>query len=106
MRIIKLKDKYKVESSQKGVFYDVFPDKPFCSCPAFKFRRDCKHLNAVREETSVKSKKDYDKILEEVLKKGEIDSIVLIEKYGQDAIEDLIHMGELIEEKGKIKLLR
>lgn len=106
MEIIKLKDKYKVESSQKGKFYEVVPEKPFCSCPGFTFRKDCKHIHAVKDLIAKKSKKSYDEILKEVAKKGETESVKLIEKYGEEAVDDLIHMGELIEEKGKIKLLK
>jgi len=111
MRIVRRLDHYKVESSSPGVYYDVWPEKPFCSCPAFKFKNTkgggmCKHLEAVREMVLMAGKKGHDKILNEIAQKGQVDSLELVKKYGEEAINDLIHMGEIIEENGKIRLLK
>ncbi len=115
MNIIKEGDKFKVESSsKKGQFYDVYPDKPFCSCPEFKFRlirtkTPCKHIKAVRELEGIKeSKKESSKnaeILAFVKDKGEVDSLTLIDQFGEETINQLIEQGDLIEERGKIRLV-
>ncbi len=42
---------FKVPSaSRKGLFHKVmfYPDKPFCSCEYFKFRGECRHIEAVK----------------------------------------------------------
>jgi predicted nucleic acid-binding Zn finger protein len=115
MKIQKQKEGiYKVESaSTKGKFYTVDVNKPFCSCLGYIYyaRRKggvCKHIQAVQELIAKKKTKkgsSPDKIIEDVKKKGEIESIILIEQYGEEAVNELIKRGELIEVKGKIKLL-
>ncbi len=116
MNIIKEGGKYKVESSsKKGLFYDVHPDKPFCSCPEYKFRlirtkTPCKHIKAVHELEGIKepqkkeSSKD-DEIMAFVKGKGEVDSLILIDQFGEETVNQLIEQGDLIEEKGKIRLV-
>lgn len=120
MKITKLKDgKFKVESHEKGRFYTVNIEQPFCSCPNFIFRMvkthgECKHIITVKEkygsstsespEKPVLDKKDA-KIIEYVAKKAAVDSIELIEKFGEEKINELIEKGELIEDKGRIKIL-
>ena len=108
--------KFKVESShKKGLFYDVWPEKPFCSCPEFKFRlirtrTPCKHILAVKEYLD-KNKPEKtenpvdDKILAFVKEKGEVGSLELIDKFGEETINEFIENGHLIEERGKVRLL-
>lgn len=119
MRIIKLKDKFKVESHKKGEFYKVDVNKPFCSCPHFMFRLiktggECKHIKAVKEKYAIKKEaqkklvrltKKEEKIINLVRKKGTIDTIELIDKHGDKIINDLIERNELIEEHGKVRVL-
>ena len=97
MKIKKDPDKegsYIVESaSTKGKFYKVDPKKPFCTCPAYRFRGHgmCKHITAVREKLDEKNKDMFDKVIEYVQKQGEVDSVELIEKFGEEAVDDLGH---------------
>lgn len=119
MKIIKLKNMFKVESHIKGKFYKVDVNKPFCSCPHFMFRLiktggECKHIKAVKDRYTEKKKaqkkllrltKKEEKIINLVRKKGTIDTIELIDKYGDQIISDLIERNELIEEHGKVKVL-
>ncbi len=115
MKILKEGGAFKVESSsKKGLFYDVHPDKPFCSCPEYKFRlirtkTPCKHIKAVQElegmkEPKKESSKDAE-IVAFVKEKNEVDSLTLIDRFGEEAVNQLINQGELIEEKGKIRLV-
>lgn len=100
---------YKVESaSKKGKFYSVDPDKPSCDCAHFIFRLKksggvCKHIKMIRERL----KPDEDKLLLVLddIRKGNDDSIGLIEKYGEDAINHLIRKGDIFEKTGKLYIL-
>ena len=117
MKIKKISDiKFKVESSsKKGKFYEVNIEQPFCDCPSFLFievkkHGICKHIKAVQEyldkgKLDKKSKAKTDKILDYVKNKKEVDSLKLIEKFSEEIVNELIQKGELIEEKGKIKIL-
>jgi predicted nucleic acid-binding Zn finger protein len=112
MKIIKLKDKFKVESHTKGKFYIVDLNKLSCICPHFRFKLggsgECKHIKAVKEKYSKKeikiTKKDRD-ILDYIKKKGAVDSMELINKFGDKSIDKLIKQGELLEQHGKIRVL-
>lgn len=117
MNIKKLKgNKFKVESSTKGKFYTVDLTAPGCTCAHFMFRLrgaggKCKHILAVEEGYGIKKKRKnqqksllaYSRIIDEVRKKGEIETVVLMEKYGVDEVQDLIEKGELIEKQGKAR---
>ena len=130
MRIIKLKNnRYKVESSKKGKFYKIDMNAPFCDCPHFLFRErarggKCKHIKAVEEKYGEKAKakpakkgkkagkkasqktlKSFNKIIQEVKKKKEVETVVLMDKYGESTVQELIDKGELIESKGKVRLM-
>lgn len=42
---------FKVPSmTREGLFHDVifYPDNPFCNCEGFKFRKECRHIEAVK----------------------------------------------------------
>lgn len=120
MNIKKTKTGYSVESSsRKGQWYDVDPEKPWCDCPAYKFKylkskQACKHIKAVRDYIEKKQQKTLDaehEKTEDVLEfiennGGETDSLALIEKFGEEKINRLIKLGEIIETKGKIKILK
>ncbi|MBU0536340.1 MAG: hypothetical protein KKE20_05205 [Nanoarchaeota archaeon] len=115
MNIKKDGDKYQVESSRKGKFYEVEIEKPFCSCPQFLYRElkmhgECKHIKAVREFLSKKqkpSKKEEkkEKDLLDELRKGPADAMELVNKYGDRMIDSLKKRGDIIEEKGEVKIL-
>ena len=122
MKIKKLKDsKFKAESSTKGKFYTVDMSAPSCTCAHFMFRLrstggKCKHIIAVEKEyKSGKKKKTkksqqksllaYSKILNELKKKGEIETVELMEKYGDDEVQELIDNGEVIEKGGKLRVM-
>ena len=102
---------YKVRSEHNpNKFYLVDIDKRTCTCPNFRFRMSrmkgvCKHIIAVEENLRQKSGSIYSKIIEFVRKNGEVDSLMLIKKFGEEAVEELIKIGELIEEKGTVKIL-
>lgn len=130
MKILKGKKPgfFRVESSsRKGKFYDVDIKKPFCTCPSFIFRQmkkhgACKHVVAAREfaqkgkaekacgravrKGSMKKGEDiYKKTIDFVKEKKEVDSMKLIEKFGGEIVDELIRRGELIEKRGKIRVL-
>jgi hypothetical protein len=106
MNIIKSDGSYKVESdSKKGKFYLVDISKPNCECPAFKFRKWCKHLEAVNNYLELEGKSKYNKILQVVKEFGPIESIKLIDMFDEEIINELLRKGELIEEKGMIRIL-
>lgn len=130
MKILKGKKEgfFKVESSsKKGKFYEVDINKPFCNCPAFMFRElkhhgVCKHIIEAREfsqkgkakKASAKAVKKgamkkgediYAKAVEFVKQKKEVGSMELINKFGGEIVDELIRRGELIEKKGKIRIL-
>lgn len=111
MKVLVGEDGFKVESSsQKGVFYKVKPEKPECSCPAFRFRYlrqavVCKHVQAVQEYLHQRKGKVYEKILGFVKEIGEVDAVLLLEKFGEEDVNELLRRGELLERKGKIVLL-
>lgn len=119
MKIKKISDtRFKVESaSKKGKFYNIDIEQPFCNCPDFMFREikkhgKCKHIKAVEEyldkkgiKKDKKTKAKDDKVLAYVKKQKEVDSLKLIEKFSEPIVNELIQKGDLIEEKGKIKVL-
>jgi predicted nucleic acid-binding Zn finger protein len=107
MQIKKFGDHYKVKSESSNRWYEVFPDRPFCTCPNFVFRSVkgggvCKHIVAVQEKIG----RGAEDILEYVSKKGEIDAVELVEKFGEEKVKALKEIGELIEEAGRIRVLR
>lgn len=112
MRILKQKDgTFKVESSsEKGKFYVVDLEKQTCTCPHFRLRMQrihglCKHIQVVKDKFEKRDVKSYGKIIGYVQKNKEVDSLELIKKFGEEAIDDLLSRGELIEEEGKIRIL-
>ncbi|MFH1510165.1 MAG: SWIM zinc finger family protein [Candidatus Woesearchaeota archaeon] len=106
MQIKKEKDHYEVKSESSNKWYEVYPDRPFCTCPNFVFRSVrgggvCKHIAAVQVENL-----DSDKELIEYVKaKGEVESLELIKQYGEPKINNLIQRGELVEKAGMIRVL-
>lgn len=111
-------NRFNVESSsKKGKFYHIDIEQPFCDCPDFMFREikkhgKCKHIKAVEEylkkkesKAEKKIKPKYDKVIAYVKNKKQVDSLELIEKFSEETVNELIQKGDLIEEKGKIKVL-
>ncbi len=115
MNIKKEGDFYLVESSKKGKFYKVDIHMPFCECPAFIFRMkqqnaECKHIIAVHEfiakhGSDDKKEDKYSEILDYVMANQPIESILTLKKFGEEDINELIRRGELIEDRGMIKIL-
>ena len=112
MKILKQKNNtYKIESSsRKGTFYLVDLNNQTCTCPHFILRMKrihgiCKHIQAVKDKDQKRDTKSYGKIIGYIQKKGEVASLELIKKFGEQAVDDLLSRGELIEEKGRIKIL-
>ncbi len=110
MEIGKKDGHYSVESSTPGRFYEVDLKKNTCTCPHFihRLRRtggDCKHIKAVKALVSSGDASDFDEIISFVKENVFIDSVELIERFGEDKINELVGNGELIEEHGKIRLL-
>jgi len=126
---------YRVESHEKGKFYDVNITSKSCTCPHYRFRMarergECKHITSVKEfiiagielkpykrKYSAKkgkrgakpSGKKHDitlDILKEVELRKEIESAELIERYGELIITDLLDKGYIIESNGKMMLMR
>ncbi|MBN1386677.1 hypothetical protein JW968_06950 [Candidatus Woesearchaeota archaeon] len=112
MRLIKTKDGYRIpSSSQKNQFYEVDPKKKSCTCAQYLFRArkvggTCKHIDAVLEHLGSMKKNEKEELLEVVKKLGPIDFVKLAESYSEDLINQLIDSGDLIEEKGRIRLLK
>jgi len=102
---------YKVESgSRKGKFYIVDFGKGTCTCPHFALRLKrvhgiCKHMQAVKDKTEARDSESYKEIVEFVKEKGEVESLELINRFNEEAVDDLLCRGELIEKNGFIKLL-
>ena len=112
MKILKQKNStFEVESSsRKGKFYIVDLSKQTCSCPHFILRMKrihgmCKHIQAVKDKFEKRDVKSYAKIIDFVKKNKEIDSLTLINKFSEEAVDDLLSRGELIEREGKIRVL-
>lgn len=102
---------YRVEStSRKGQFYEVDLNKPSCSCPAFRFQAMrkggvCKHVDAVQRHAAAEHKDVHAEVIAFLKTEGETDSITLIERFGEEAVNALLQQGQLTEERGKIRLL-
>tara|TARA_Y100000310_G_scaffold1908_2_gene2402 strand:- start:648 stop:983 length:336 start_codon:yes stop_codon:yes gene_type:complete len=110
MKIFKKRNFFRVESHTPGTYYEVNLEKKTCSCPHWRFRLasqggECKHIKAVREWVSTRVAKKGKGILEFIKENKEVDTLQVIEKYGESIVNDLIANGELIENQGKIKLL-
>jgi len=125
----KKQGQYLVESSHSpGKFYTVDINRGSCSCPQWLFRmhhkgEKCKHILAVEQKYHVKVKEGMKaanpkqekkakikeskakELLEFVRKSKEADSMTLINKFGDDTVDELIASGEIVEEHGRIRLL-
>jgi|TARA_Y100000310_G_C20483308_1_gene715725 predicted nucleic acid-binding Zn finger protein len=109
MQILKQENIYKVESSKKGKFYIVDLNKRTCTCPHFIVRLArvhgmCKHMQAVKDKIEKRDDKTYESIIDYV-KDKEIDSLELINKFGEDVVDDMLSRGELIEKNGMVRVL-
>ncbi len=111
MNICKQEDgTYNVESSRKGKFYVVDLEKGECTCPHFQVRLRkvhglCKHMQAVKDMCESRDDGCYNNIIDYVRSKGEVDSLELINKFNSEAVDDLLSRGELLEDKGRIRIL-
>jgi predicted nucleic acid-binding Zn finger protein len=111
MKIEKIGDRlYKIESHSKGKFWTVDLSKNTCNCPHFMYRlkksgEDCKHLASVKQMIIQSKAQGYDEIIAYVEENVFVDSVSLLERFGEEKVNALIQMGDLIEEHGKIRLL-
>ena len=112
MRVLKQKDgTYKVESSsRKGKFYIVDLNNGTCTCPHYilrlrKVHGFCKHMEAVKDKVEERDSESYSKIIDYVKDKKQVESIELIKKFSEEAVDDLLSRGELIEREGKVRIL-
>ncbi len=112
MKVLNQRDgTYKIESSsRKGKFYIVDLGKGTCTCPHFVLRLKrvhgmCKHMGAVKDKSEKRDVKGYGKVIDYVQKKGQVESLELIKKFGEEAVDDLIRRGELAEKEGRIRVL-
>ncbi|NOZ81422.1 MAG: SWIM zinc finger family protein [DPANN group archaeon] len=102
---------YKVESaSKKGRFYTVDVAQRTCDCPAFRFRYQkrgllCKHLEAAIDYDEEFGHERYQKVIDLVRKEGPINTVTILEMFDEDTVNELIQKGELIEERGKLRIL-
>ena len=98
---------YRVESRTPGRFYTVDLANGKCDCPHFLYRLrktggECKHIAAAKSIAAGGA--DYDSLIGFVRENAFVDSVELIERYGEAAVDALIRNGELVEEQGKIRL--
>jgi hypothetical protein len=110
MNIKRDNERYLVEGTKPGTFYSVDLYNNTCTCPHYvhrmkRIKGDCKHLKAVKESVSSSTPDEYDEIVKLIKENVFVDSIELIDKFGEERINELIKNGELIEEHGKIRLL-
>ncbi len=107
MYIVKKDEVFRVQSSQKGKYYEVSLKKNTCTCPNFIYRLkrkgDCKHIKAVKELHQNNAKDDFEKALEFIEEKKEVDSLEFMETFSEGILNELIEKGELIEKKGMVK---
>jgi len=101
---------YEVESSRRGKFYVVDLGKGTCTCPHFMVRLRkvhgmCKHMQTVKDKSEDRDSDCYFGIIDYVKEKGEVDSLELITAFNSEAVDDLLSRGELIEVKGRIRIL-
>ncbi|MBD3204222.1 hypothetical protein GF327_08050 [Candidatus Woesearchaeota archaeon] len=102
---------YRVESSStKGKFYKVNIKEETCTCPDYIFRARkrggvCKHIRAVIEKFRKKNTSNFEKIKAAIKEHGEIDTAKLLKEFDEDLIDKLIQQGEVIEYKGKLRIL-
>ena len=79
--------------------------------PSVLYKTDVKKrkqdLKKKRQATAKKDKLEskYQTIIDYVRVRGSVDSITLIEKFGEDIVDDMLRLGELLEENGQIKIL-
>jgi predicted nucleic acid-binding Zn finger protein len=112
MNIIKKENYYLAQSSKdKKKYYQVNLDKNECNCPHFLIRLKkkgelCKHIIEVKKILFNDAKDDFQKAISYVEKNIEVDSICFIEKFSLGLLDELIKRGELIENKGKVSLLK
>ena len=101
---------FQVESSKKGKYYAVDLSKGSCTCPFFRFslqrvHGECKHILAVKDMVQGRDRESYEEIILFVKGHQPVESISLIKEFGEDAVDDLLSRGELIEEGGMVKIL-
>lgn len=103
-------ERYLVQSSSGSKKWEVDLKKNSCTCPHFLFRLrktggDCKHLQAVKAHVTGSGADKFDDIIGYVKDNVFVDSVELIEMFGEENVRRLIDMGELLESKGNISLL-
>src|SRR3989344_3770985 len=100
MDITRQKDStFKVKSKEEDSFYIVDFVKGTCTCPNYRFRMAkihglCKHLEAVKDMLEKRDEDNYVAIISFVKEQKEVDSLVLIKKFSEQAVDDLLSRGE------------
>jgi predicted nucleic acid-binding Zn finger protein len=107
MEISKEDGIFRVQGSRNNI-YEVNLKNNTCTCPHFRFRlkagSDCKHIRACKE-LAAGTAGSFDAIVAYVRDNVFVESVEVIEKFGEEAVESMLGQGELIEESGKVRLL-
>lgn len=111
MNIKKEGDLFLVESSTKGKYYNIDIANKKCDCPHFIYRMqriggECKHIKAVKDLLYNDSQDDFDKAIEFIRINSKVDSLDFIEKFNEKILDELKNQGEIIEEKGMLKIMK
>jgi predicted nucleic acid-binding Zn finger protein len=115
MDITQKRGRFIINSSGKE--YTVDLAKEICTCPHFMYRlrgtgQKCKHILAVQDHLTLR-RRDMDKLNEDryelilsfVRREGPVDAIKLIERWGEEEVNFLLFRGDLIEERGMIRVV-
>lgn len=96
---------HKVISTSSGTEYIVDTDKQSCTCPGWRYRRECKHLKAVLG--NIHQNIGEDEAIESYIKfiKNDGDVIKFIDMFGDEKLEFVLRTGIALEKKGKLIIL-
>ncbi|HLC65307.1 MAG TPA: SWIM zinc finger family protein [Candidatus Nanoarchaeia archaeon] len=104
MKVARLGDRFKIESSDKENLYNVDLAEPSCDCPSFIYRRnECKHIIAAKKFAEEEARTEKDVL--EFVSGNDADIALLHKKFGNEKINQMIRLGDLIERDGKVRVL-
>jgi len=107
-------DVYEIQShSNESIWYRINVKNSACSCPHWKFRLakmggQCKHYKDLMEYfDDIKDNRQgvFDEIMDIIRETPFSESFSIIEKYGDEVIDEMIQLGMLIESRGKLRVL-
>ena len=107
-------DIFEIQShSNKDTWYTVNVKTASCSCPHWKFRLarmggQCKHykdLMTYFEDVKDNRQDKFDEVMNLIRENPFTDSFEVIEKYGDEMIDEMIQLGMLLESRGKLRVL-